>query len=115
MGFQIQTTSYIINSKIGEIVVPLTADVTTANISDNKMYIPLLTSSSFVFPLSSLWYIVADPRYDAKELYEYSKGLGIDMVCPIERYESTSKKRLELVYFINRHWDRPSTAREGYP
>jgi hypothetical protein len=46
--------------------------VTTANIPDNKMYVPLLTSSSsFVFPLSSLRYIVvADPRYDAKELHE---------------------------------------------
>ena len=97
MGFRIQTTSYIINSR-GEIVVPLTADVTTANIPDNKMYVPL-TSSSFVFPLSSLRYMVADPGYDAKELYEYSKGLGIDLVCPVERYESTSKKRLELVCF----------------
>ena len=30
----------------GEIIVPLTADVTTANVSDNKMYVPL-TSSIF--------------------------------------------------------------------
>jgi hypothetical protein len=40
-----------------------------------------------------------DPGYDDKKLYEYSKGLGIDLVCPVERYESTSKKRLELVCF----------------
>jgi len=88
----------ISSTAIGEIVVPLTADVTAANIPDNKMYVPL-TSSSFVFPLSSLRYIVADPGYDAKELYEYSKGLGIDLVCPVKRYESTSKERLELVCF----------------
>ena len=43
--------------------------------------------------------MVADPGYDAKKLHEYSKGLGMDMVCPVERYESTSKKRLELVCF----------------
>ncbi|HEY6534509.1 MAG TPA: transposase [Candidatus Nitrosocosmicus sp.] len=50
-----------LTSTAGEIVVPLTADVTTANISDNKMYIPLTSSSSSVFSLSSLRYMVADP------------------------------------------------------
>ena len=44
--------------------------------------------------------MVADPGYDDKKLYEYSKKtLGIDLVCPLERYESTSKKRLEIVCF----------------
>jgi Transposase DDE domain len=77
----------------------ITADVTTANIPDNKMYIPL-TSSSLVFSLSSLRYMVADPGYDDKKLYEHSKKtLGIDLVCPVERYGSTSKERLELVCF----------------
>jgi hypothetical protein len=82
-------------------VVPLTADVTTANVPDNKMYVPLTSSSSSfsVFSLPSLRYIVADPGYDDKKLYGYSKGLGIDLVCPVERYESTSKKRLEIVCF----------------
>jgi hypothetical protein len=41
----------------------------------------------------------ADPGYDDKKLYEYSKGLGIDLVCPVERYESTPKERLEIVCF----------------
>ena len=61
------------------------------------MYIPL--TSSFVFSLPSLRYLVADPGYDAKGLYGYIKGLGIDLVCLVERYKSNSKMRLELVCF----------------
>jgi hypothetical protein len=30
---------------------------------------------------------------------DIAKVLGINLVCPIERYESTSKKRLEFVCF----------------
>ena len=44
--------------------------------------------------------MVADPGYDDKNLYKYSKKvLGIELVCHIERYVITSKKRLELVCF----------------
>ncbi len=73
---------------------------TTANVPDNKMYVPL-TSSSSVFSLPSVLYTIADPGYDAKRLYEHSKNtLEIDLICPVvERYESTFKKRLELVCF----------------
>ncbi len=80
---------------MGDIVVPLTADVTTANIPDNKMYIPLTSSSSSfsVFSLPSLRYMTVDPGYDDKKLYGYSKKtLGIDLVCPVERYESIPKE-----------------------
>ncbi len=83
-----------------KIVVPLTVDVTTANIQDNQMYVPLTSSSSSAFSLPYLLYMIADPGYDDKKLYEYSKNtLGIDLICPVERYKSTSKKRLELVCF----------------
>src|SRR6476659_1962936 len=63
------------------------------------------TAGEFVVPFSvfSLPYVlykIADPGYDDKNLYKYSKKvLGIDLVCPVERYESTSKERLELVCF----------------
>ena len=59
------------------------------------MYVTLTSSSSSsVFLLPSLRYMAADPGYDDKKLYEYSKKtLGIDLVCPIvERYESTYKE-----------------------
>ena len=90
-----------------DLIVPLTAHITTANIPDNKMYIPLTSASasasasaSSAFSLPYVLYMIADPGYDDKNLYEYSKKvLGIDLVCPVERYKSTSKERLELVCF----------------
>jgi hypothetical protein len=88
-----------LTSTTGPLIVPLTADVTTANVLDNKIYVTL-TSSSLIFSLPSLHYMISDPGYDAKKLYEYSKKtFGIDIVCPVERYESTSKERLEIVCF----------------
>ena len=64
------------------------------------MYVPLTSYSSSVFSLPSLRYMAADPGYDAKKLYEYSKKiLGIDLVCPVERYKNTPRERLELVCF----------------
>ncbi len=89
----------------GKIIVPLTAGVTTANVQDNQMYVSLTSSSSsssssVVFSLPSSLYMVADPGYDDKNLYEYSKKvLEIDLVCPVERYKNISKKRLEIVCF----------------
>lgn len=84
----------------GKIIVPLTADVTTANIQDNLTYVPLTSSASSAFSLPYILYMIADPGYDDKKLYEYSKKiLKIDLVCPVKRYKSTPKKRLELVCF----------------
>ncbi len=49
----------------------------TANVQDNQMCISLTFSfSSFsVFSLPSLYYMVADPGYDPKKTYEYSKSI----------------------------------------
>ncbi len=72
----------------------LTADVTTANVQDIQMYVSLTSSSSSAFSLPYVLYMIADPGYDDKNLYKYSKKiLGIDLVCPVvERYESTPKE-----------------------
>ena len=45
-----------LTSTTGHLTVPLTADLTTANVQDNQMYVTL-TSSSLVFSLPSLRYM----------------------------------------------------------
>ena len=58
-----------LTSTTGDLIVPLTADVTTANVQDNQMYVSLtLSSSSSIFSLPLTCYMVADPGYDAKNL-----------------------------------------------
>jgi hypothetical protein len=78
MGFQPYPRGWIFGYKLhmvcstdSSVVLPLTADVTTANIPDNQIY-PGLTSSlssSSSFTLSSetlkkIHFMVADPGYD---------------------------------------------------
>jgi hypothetical protein len=68
-GYKLHLT---FTTAIGELIVPLTAaDVTTTvNIPDNRMYISLTSSSSTssVFSLPFVLYMIADPGYDAKKL-----------------------------------------------
>ena len=98
-GYKLHLTST--TAAAGDLIVPLTADVTTANVQDNQMYVTL-TSYSSVFALPSVLHMAADPGYDDRKLYEYSrKALGIDLVCPVERYKNTPRERLELACFYN--------------
>ncbi|HEY6535810.1 MAG TPA: hypothetical protein VIY08_08470 [Candidatus Nitrosocosmicus sp.] len=87
MDIRIQTTSNMYNRQ--DYSTSNSTDVTTANIQDNQMYVSLTShsysssSSSSVFSLPHLLYMIADPGYDDKKLYEYSKKtLGIDLGCP---------------------------------
>lgn len=74
-----------ITSSTGSLIVMLSADFTTANVQDNKMYVPMASN----LPPGTR-YAPADSSYDDHELYEYSTNkLGIDLVCPISRYEHT--------------------------
>ncbi|HXS59608.1 MAG TPA: hypothetical protein VN703_02220 [Candidatus Sulfopaludibacter sp.] len=99
----------------GEIVIPLTVDVTTTNDPDSRMYIPLTSSSSSVFSLPYLLYIIVDPDYDDKKLYTYiKKALEIDLAYPVERYKSTSKDSLDIVCFYESVSVDPPIIREEY-
>jgi hypothetical protein len=98
-----------LTSTTGDFILPLTADITTANIPDNQMYVSLTThsfsySSSSIFSLPSALHMIADPGYDAKKLYKYSKKvLGIDLICPLLKdTKLLPKTGLSLYAFINR-------------
>ena len=83
-GFS-QTKGWIFGYKLhlisstGSIVVPLTADFTTANIPDNQMYSILITASLPVTIIKKTLYMSADPGYDDHELYDLSTELGFQL------------------------------------
>jgi hypothetical protein len=80
----------------GKLIVPLSADFTTANIADNQMYKSLVDSLA-----GMVQNIISDPAYDDGDLYEYSKEHNLKLVCPIRKYDSTPPDRLKLVEFYN--------------
>ena len=80
------------------IIVPLSADFTTANIPDNQIY-SILTASLPVTIIRKTLYMSADPGYDDHELYDLSTELGFQLVCPVRRYKNTSADRIKLVEF----------------
>ncbi len=105
-GFS-QTRGWIFGYKLHMVcntdstVVPLAADVTTANIPDNQVYPELMTSSSGLSPeiIRKTHFMVADPGYDDQSLYDSSLNMGFQLVCPVRRYRKTPEERLKLVDF----------------
>ncbi len=86
-----------ISCSTGDLVVPLSADYTTANISDNCSY------RSLVVPIAGfVENVAADPAYDDCELYRFTNDACVArLVCPIKKYDSTPPQRIELVKFYN--------------
>ena len=83
-------------SSTGSLIVPLSADLTTANVQDNKMYESITAS----LPHEVVRYIVADEGYDDHKLYDFSRYRGSLLVFPIERrYRHTKHDRLALMQF----------------
>ena len=91
---------HIVSSTGSPVIVPLAADVTTANIPDNQVY-PELTSSTGLSPeiIKKVHFMVADPGYDDQSLYDSSLKMGFQLVCPVRRYRNTPEERLKLVDF----------------
>jgi DDE family transposase len=89
---------HMISSTGSSIILPLSADVTTANVQDNQVY-QGLTSSLPSTTLKKMHYMTADPGYDDQNLYDLSTNLGFELVCPVRRYKNTPADRQKLVDF----------------
>ena len=90
-----------ITASTGSLIVPLSADFTTANVQDNQMYNPMISSSS---PSSSslspeTCFMIGDSGYDDHKLYDLSTKRGFELVCPVQRYKNTPNNRLEFIEF----------------
>jgi DDE family transposase len=85
-------------SSTGSVIVPLSADFTTANIPDNQIY-SILAASLPVTIIKRTLFMSADPGYDDHELYNLSTDMGFQLVCPVKRYKNTSEERIKLVEF----------------
>ena len=44
-------------------------------------------------------FMVADPGFNGKKLYDLSLKKGFPLVCPVKRYKNTPVERLKLVEF----------------
>ena len=82
----------------GPIAVPLSAEVTAANIQDSQAY-GILASSLPVETIRKAHFMAADPGYDDQSLHELSRSLGFHLVCPVRRHRSTPQERLEMAGF----------------
>jgi hypothetical protein len=91
-------------SSTGSLIIPLSADFTTANVQDNQMYKPMISSSP-PSPSSSsslspeTCFMIGDSGYDDHKLYDLSTKRGFELVCPVQRYKNTPNNRLELIEF----------------
>ena len=85
-------------SSTGSTIVPLAADFTTANVQDNQMYNPMISSSSSSLFLETC-FMIGDSGYDDNKLYDLRTKRGFELVCPVQRYKNTPKNRLELIQF----------------
>ena len=80
----------------GKLIVPLSAEITTANIHDGKIF------QTLVEPLTGLFKnVLCDPAYDDKSLYQFSNKKHLRLITPIKQYPRTPPERIKLVEFYN--------------
>jgi len=80
----------------GKLIVPLSADVSTANVHDGKMYCVLIESLAGLVKN-----ILCDPAYDDSKLYHFSNKKHLRLITPIKQYPRTPPERVKLVEFYN--------------
>lgn len=99
-------------SSTGSSMVPLSADDTTANLSDNHIYrtvtcyLPTTTISEEKEPELVVSYVSADSEYKDHKLYDLCNDKRFELLCPVQRYEHTPVNRIGLVEFYESEFDQ---------
>jgi len=105
----------LISSTGSSVIIPLSADFTTANVYDNQVY-PGLVSCLPSMTIKKTHYMIADPGYDDDQnLYDLSMDLGFELICPAHRYKNTPQERINLVDFYESALGQICTQREVHP
>lgn len=102
LGYKLHLRS---SNDSSSVIVPLSADITTANVYDKPVYPDLISYLSSEKP-KKIRYMVADPGHNDQKLYDLSLKKGFQLVCSVRKYKSTSKKNCIWLTFINQHWVR---------
>ena len=80
----------------GKLIVPLSANISTANVHDSKMYCTLVESLAGLVET-----ILCDPAYDDYKLYQFSNKKHLRLITPVKQYPRTPPERVKIVEFYN--------------
>ena len=93
LGIWIQITH---SCSTGKLIVPLSANLGTANVHDSQMYCTLVESLSGL-----VRNIPCDPAYDDSKLYRFGSKKHLRLIAPIRQYPHTPPERINLAEFYN--------------
>lgn len=81
------------SSSLGEVIAPLSFEVTGASIHDSTQFKALTKN------FTNTKHFVGDDAYDSKELYEFAESLGGKLTTPVRRFKNLSEERKALVFW----------------
>ena len=94
---------HMVSSTDSSATVPLTADVTTANIPDNQVYRGITSSSSFNLSsetIKKIHFMVADPGYDDQSLYDLSTNMGFQSCMSSSKIQKYIRRKAQTGGFL---------------
>lgn len=80
-----------LTSTVGEVIAPLSFEVTGANVHDSTQFKALTKN------FNKTKHFVGDNAYDSKELYQFASSLGGKLTTPVRRFRNLNEERKALV------------------